>query len=92
MRLISACEAAALPGRFVLVSSLGVSLSTPSARLLDASLGGVLQQKGAAEAVLRNSTSLDWTIIRPGLLLEVSLQPSTAPPARARYHSPGASL
>ena len=34
VRLLTACEAAALPGRFVLVSSLGVDAATDSARLL----------------------------------------------------------
>lgn len=34
LRLLTACEAAALPGRFVLVSSLGVDAATDSARLL----------------------------------------------------------
>ena len=33
LRLLTACEAAALPGRFVLVSSLGVDAATDSARL-----------------------------------------------------------
>lgn len=67
VRLIHACEAVALPGRFVLVSSLGVGASSQSARLLDATLGRVLERKGQAEAALRRST-LDWTIVRPGLL------------------------
>ena len=67
LRLIEAAEAADLRGRFVLVSSLGVNASTESARLLDASLGRVLRQKRAAEAALQAST-LDWTIVRPGLL------------------------
>ena len=34
LRLLTACEAAALPGRFVLVSSLGVDAATDSARVL----------------------------------------------------------
>ena len=76
--LITACEAAKLPGRFVLVSSLGtdaISSAVPpeSARLLDASLGGVLRQKRAAEAALRAS-ALDWTVVRPGLLLKEATQ------------------
>ena len=68
MRLIRAAAAAGLPGRFVLVSSLGIDLTTPSARLLDASLGGVLRQKAKAEAALRGTAGLDWAIVRPGLL------------------------
>ncbi len=68
-RLVAACEAARLPGRLVLVSSLGVNAtaSSQSARLLDASLGNVLQQKAVAEAACRAS-ALDWCIVRPGLL------------------------
>ena len=67
LRLIAAAEAAKLPGRFVLVSSLGVNATTQSAQLLDGSLGGVLGQKALAEAALRRS-ALDWCIVRPGLL------------------------
>ena len=66
--LIQACEAAKLPGRFVLVSSLGVNATgSSSARLLDESLGGVLGQKRQAEDSLRASR-LEWVIVRPGLL------------------------
>ena len=39
--------------------------SRAQARMLDASLGGVLKQKRRAEAAVRAS-SLDWTIVRPG--------------------------
>lgn len=75
LKLVAAAEAAALPGRFVLVSSLGVNATTssPSARLLDASLGNVLIQKAAAERALRASP-LDWCIVRPGLLLKEVVQ------------------
>lgn len=73
LKLISAAVAAKLPGRFVLVSSLGVNASSSSARMLDSSLGNVLVQKRAAEAALRAS-SLDWCIVRPGLLLKDALQ------------------
>lgn len=66
--LIQAAEAANLPGRFVLVSSLGVNApGSSSARLLDESLGGVLGQKRQAEEALRASR-LEWVIVRPGLL------------------------
>lgn len=68
LRLIEAAEAAKLRGRFVLVSSLGIDAGTSSARMLDESLGGVLQQKRQAEAALREKAGLDWTIVRPGLL------------------------
>ena len=74
LRLIAACEAAELPGRFVLVSSLGINSNSSSARILDSSLGGVLQQKRAAEAALRGS-SLDWAVVRAGILL---LKPSSS--------------
>ena len=69
LKLIRAAEAAKLSGRFVLVSSLGINATTESARLLNSSLGGVLLQKGRAEAALRASR-LDWCIVRPGLLLK----------------------
>jgi uncharacterized protein YbjT (DUF2867 family) len=77
-KLIAAAAAARLPGRFVLLSSLGVgsldgATASPSARLLDASLGGVLRQKGRAEAALRES-GLDWCVVRPGLLLQEAAQ------------------
>ena len=71
--LVAAAEGASLRGRFVLVSSLGVNAtaSSASARLLDSSLGNVLAQKLAAEAYLRRrGGSLDWCIVRPGLLLK----------------------
>ena len=68
LHLIEAASACKLPGRFVLVSSLGVNASSKSAQLLDASLGRVLLQKGQAEAALRRTDALDWTIVRPGLL------------------------
>jgi hypothetical protein len=72
VRLIRAAELAKLPGRFVLVSSLGVNAtsSSSSAQLLDRSLGRVLQQKAAAEDALRGTATLGWTIVRPGLLLQ----------------------
>ena len=41
--------------------------------MLDSSLGGVLKQKRRAEAAVRAS-SLDWTIVRPGLLLQGASQ------------------
>lgn len=66
-KLIAAADGAGLSGRFVLVSSLGIALSTQSARMLDQSLGGVLAEKALAESALRRST-LDWCIVRPGLL------------------------
>ena len=74
-KLIAAAEQAKLPGRFVLVSSLGVNVreTSSSARLLDASLGNVLVQKLAAEQALRKSV-LDWCIVRPGLLLKEKVQ------------------
>lgn len=91
LRLVSAAEACKLPGRFVLLSSLGVGSlsSSPSARLLDGSLGNVLVQKAAAERALKatgqsgqpgqpgaggRSGGLDWTIVRPGLLLKEATQ------------------
>ena len=78
LKLITAAEAAKLPGRFVLVSSLGVNAlsSSSSAKLLDSSLGNVLVQKAAAEKALKAvpSTGLDWTIVRPGLLLKETTQ------------------
>ena len=72
-RLIAAADAAQLSGRFVLVSSLGIARSTQSARMLDSSLGGVLEQKAAAESALR-ATKLDWCIVRPGLLQKEAVQ------------------
>ena len=47
--------------------------SRAQARMLDSSLGGVLKQKRRAEAAVRAS-SLDWTIVRPGLLLQGASQ------------------
>jgi NAD(P)-dependent dehydrogenase (short-subunit alcohol dehydrogenase family) len=70
--LIRAAEAAGLPGRFVLISSLLTS-SKPESRNLSArmlnSLGGVLDAKYASEAVLMSST-LDYTILRPGVFAD----------------------
>jgi len=65
--LIRAAEQAALPGRFVLVSSLLTSIKTRnlSAQLLN-SLGGVLDAKAVSEDTLAAS-SLDYTILRPGV-------------------------
>ena len=71
LRLIAAARAAQLPGRFVMVSSLLADQSltdNPSARLLNSALGNVLEQKRKAEAALRSTPSLDWSIVRPGLL------------------------
>ena len=68
--VIRACEMARMPGRFVLVSSLLAS-TTPrnlSARLLN-SLGGVLDAKRESETALASS-SLDYTILRPGVFAE----------------------
>ena len=64
--LIQAAESAGLPGRFVLVSSLLASGKTDnlSSQLLN-SLGGVVDAKHASETALASS-SLDWTILRPG--------------------------
>ena len=70
LHLIEASSAAKLPGRFVLVSSLGIDANSTSAKMLDSSLGNVLQQKRAAERALRASERLDWCIVRPGLLLK----------------------
>ena len=70
LKLIAAAEAAKIRGRFVLVSSLGVNSTSDSAKLLNSSLGGVLLQKSRAEATLRSSRTLDWCIVRPGLLLK----------------------
>lgn len=66
--LIRAAEQAALPGRFVLVSSLLATLpfENASSRGLNL-LGRVLDQKRAAEEALRASR-LDWCIVRPGVL------------------------
>ena len=36
--------------------------------------GGVLLQKGRAEAELRRSSGLDWAILRPGLLQKEAVQ------------------
>ena len=73
LRLIAAAERARLPGRFVLVSSLGVNATSASAKMLDESLGDVLKQKYKAEVALRRSR-LDWCIVRPGLLLKEKTQ------------------
>ena len=54
-----------------MVSSLLTDQSltdNPSARLLNSALGNVLEQKRKAEAALRSTPSLDWSIVRPGLL------------------------
>lgn len=65
--LIRAAEEAVIPGRFVLVSSL---LTTQKNRNLSAqllnSLGGVVDAKRQAEVALESST-LDYTILRPGV-------------------------
>lgn len=74
LKLIAAAEAAQLPGRFVLLTSLGINANTTSAKLLDSSLGGVLVQKARAEATLRASRKLDWCIVRPGLLQKETVQ------------------
>ena len=74
LKLIQAAEAAKIPGRFVLLSSLGTNSTTQSARMLDSSLGGVLGQKALAERALRASPVLDWCIVRPGLLLKEKVQ------------------
>ena len=68
--MIQAAESAGLPGRFVLVSSLLASGKTNnlSAQLLN-SLGGVVDAKHASETAL-SSSSLDWTILRPGVFAE----------------------
>jgi uncharacterized protein YbjT (DUF2867 family) len=68
--VIQAAESAGLPGRFVLVSSLLASGKTNnlSAQLLN-SLGGVVDAKHASETALASS-SLDWTILRPGVFAE----------------------
>ena len=72
LRLIAAARAAKLEGRFIMVSSLLTDeplADNPSARMLNSALGNVLEQKRKAEAALRSGTpSLDWTIVRPGLL------------------------
>ena len=47
LRLLTACEAAALPGRFVLVSSLGVDAATDSARVLLATCYLLLRAQAA---------------------------------------------
>ena len=57
--------------------------SSPSARLLDSSLGNVLVQKRAAEQALRES-GLDWAIVRPGLLQQERVAGGIVPPAPAR--------
>ena len=71
--LVEAAERSKLAGRFVLVSSLlagevAARDQTVSYRMLNG-LGRVLDAKRAAEARLRNST-LDWTILRPGVFVE----------------------
>ncbi|MEV5278600.1 SDR family oxidoreductase [Streptomyces sp. NPDC051994] len=50
--------------RYVIVSSMGADPTHPGDEVFDA----YLRAKGAADEAVRARTSLDWTVLRPGML------------------------
>ncbi|MFF6789296.1 uncharacterized protein YbjT (DUF2867 family) [Streptomyces filamentosus] len=52
--------------RFVVVSSMGADADHPGDEVFDA----YLRAKGAADDAVRARTGLDWTVLRPGTLLD----------------------
>ncbi|WTW92331.1 SDR family oxidoreductase [Streptomycetaceae bacterium NBC_01309] len=67
--------------RFIVVSAMGADNEPPPGT--DEVFAVYLRAKGAADADIRRRKSLDWTILRPGLLIDgpgtgrVSLAPTT---------------
>ncbi|MFD9423804.1 MULTISPECIES: SDR family oxidoreductase [unclassified Streptomyces] len=51
--------------RYIVVSSMGADPEHPGNEVFDA----YLRAKGAADADVRSRTALDWTILRPGMLM-----------------------
>lgn len=65
--LADAAEAAGVR-RFVVVSAMGVDSEPPEGT--DPVFAAYLRAKGAADADIRSRAGLDWTILRPGRLMD----------------------
>ncbi|KPI07967.1 hypothetical protein OK074_3735 [Actinobacteria bacterium OK074] len=64
--LFAAAAARAGVRRFLVVSSMGADPEHPGDEVFDV----YLRAKGEADAYVRAHTSLDWTILRPGMLTD----------------------
>ncbi|WP_197373101.1 SDR family oxidoreductase [Mycolicibacterium baixiangningiae] len=67
--LADAAEAAGVR-RYVMVSAMGADADAPDDVADDAVMVAYLRAKGAADDDIRRRDTLDWTIVRPGLLTD----------------------